>query len=282
MPVVTTARAADQPSRVEVPATTSPAAPLATPAARTATGQQSLIRALGLKIGKVVIDPGHGGKDEGTRSPDGLLEKDLVLDVAKRLRTLIEDKLGSEVILTREDDVFIQLEERPVIANQHRADLYVSLHANSSPFRLASGSETFYLDFTTSRESMDIAARENASSTKSVADLQDIIKRIALKDKRDESRDFAAKIQTALFKSQSNAGTAKKNRGVKSAPFVVLVGAEMPAILVEMGFLSNKKEVEKLTTSEYRQSLAQAIFDGLESYMRSLSHFEGRERAAKE
>ncbi len=281
-PVVTTARAAPQPSRAETADSNAGAAPLATPAARTATGQQSLIRALGLKIGKVVIDPGHGGKDEGTRSPDGLLEKDLVLDVAKRLRTLIEEKLGSEVILTREEDVFIQLEERPIIANQHRADLYVSLHANSSPFRLASGSETFYLDFTTSRESMDIAARENASSTKSVADLQDIIKRIALKDKRDESRDFAAKIQSSLFKSQRNAGTAKKNRGVKSAPFVVLVGAEMPAILVEMGFLSNKKEEEKLTTGEYRQSLAQAIFEGLESYMRSLSHFEGRERAAKE
>ena len=256
--------------------------PMAKPAARTATGQQSLTRALGLKIGKVVIDPGHGGKDEGTKGGNGLLEKDLVLDIAKRVKTLVEEKLGNEVLLTREDDEFVALEERTDFANRHRADLFVSLHANSSPFRLASGPETFFLDFTTSRESMDIAARENASATKSVADLQDIVKKIALKDKRDESRDFAVKMQGALFKAQRATGAAKKNRGVKSAPFIVLVGAEMPSILVEIGFLSNKREEDSLKSSDYRQSVAKAVFDGLSNYLASLSHFEPKERAARE
>lgn len=258
-------------------------APVAKPAARTATGQQSLTRALGLKISRIVLDPGHGGKDQGTKGVSGLLEKDLVLDLARRVRALLEERLGSEVVLTRDDDVFIPLEERTAIANRARADLFVSLHANSSPFRLASGPETYYLDFTSSRESMDLAARENASSNKSVSDLQDIVKKIALKDKRDESRDFAARMQRALFKSQAAGAPGKKrNRGVKAAPFIVLVGAEMPSILVEIGFLSNKLEEGSLKREEYRQSVAEAIYNGLDSYIASLSHFEGTRRAARE
>lgn len=305
-PAVTAASApaaAREPSATPTPAPTATASPAASarpgpasdshaealevaslgkPAARTATGQQSLTRALGLKIGRVVIDPGHGGKDQGTMGVNGLLEKDLVLDIAKRVKALVEEKLGNEVLLTRETDEFIALEERAAFANRHRADLFVSLHANSSPFRLASGPETFYLDFTTSRESMDIAARENASSTKSVADLQDIVKKIASKDKRDESRDFAVRMQGSLFKAQRATGTAKKNRGVKSAPFIVLVGAEMPSILVEIGFLSNKREENSLKSSDYRQAVARAVFDGLSNYLASLSHFDSKERAAKE
>jgi N-acetylmuramoyl-L-alanine amidase len=258
-------------------------APVAKPAARTATGQQSLTRALGLKISRIVLDPGHGGKDQGTKGVSGLLEKDLVLDLARRVRALLEERLGSEVVLTRDDDVFIPLEERTAIANRARADLFVSLHANSSPFRLASGPETYYLDFTSSRESMDLAARENASSNKSVSDLQDIVKKIALKDKRDESRDFAARMQRALFKSQAAGAPGKKrNRGVKAAPFIVLIGAEMPSILVEIGFLSNKLEEGSLKREEYRQSVAEAIYNGLDSYIASLSHFEGTRRAARE
>jgi N-acetylmuramoyl-L-alanine amidase len=257
--------------------------PVAKPAARTATGQQSLTRALGLKIGKIVLDPGHGGKDQGTAGISGLLEKDLVLDLAKRVKALLEVRLGSEVVLTREDDVFIALEERTAIANRHRADLFVSLHANSSPFRLAAGPETYYLDFTSSRESMDVAARENATSNRSVADLQDLVKKIALKDKRDESRDFAARMQRALFQSQAVGSPGKKrNRGVKAAPFVVLVGAEMPSILVEIGFLSNKQEEGALKKEAYRQAVAEAIFEGMNSYIASLSHFDRTERAARE
>lgn len=258
-------------------------APVAKPAARSATGQQSLTRALGLKISRIVLDPGHGGKDQGTQGVSGLLEKDLVLDLARRVRALLEERLGCEVVLTRDEDIFIPLEERTAIANRVRADLFISLHANSSPFRLASGPETYYLDFTSSRESMDLAARENASSNKSVSDLQDIVKKIALKDKRDESRDFAARMQRALFKSQAAGSPGKKrNRGVKAAPFIVLVGAEMPSILVEVGFLSNKLEEGSLKKEGYRQSVAEAVYNGLQSYIASLSHFEKTERAARE
>jgi N-acetylmuramoyl-L-alanine amidase len=252
----------------------------AKPATRTVTGRQSLVRALGLKIGRVVIDPGHGGKDHGTTGVSGLREKDLVLDVSLRLASLVRDRLGSEVVLTREDDTFISLEERTTIANRSRADLFLSIHANSSPYKLASGAETFFLNFTSSREAMDVAARENASSQRSVAELQDIVRKITLKDKRDESEDFAARIQSALFRTQRTKGIATKNRGVKAAPFIVLVGAEMPSVLVEIGFLSNAKEEAELKKPEYRQQIAEALLKGLETYMDSLSHFEGSERAA--
>ncbi|MCW5965259.1 MAG: N-acetylmuramoyl-L-alanine amidase [Bryobacterales bacterium] len=269
-----------QPEPAELRALNAPEAAMAKPARRTANGSQSLVRALGLKIGRVVIDPGHGGKDHGTTGVSGLKEKDLVLDVSKRLANLVRERLGSEVLLTREDDNFVSLEERTEIANQSRADLFISVHANSSPYKLATGSETFFLNFTSSREAMDVAARENASSQRSVAELQDIVRKIALKDKRDESEDFAARIQSALFRTQRAEGMAPKNRGVKSAPFIVLVGAEMPSILVEIGFLSNAKEEAALKTPEYRQKMAEALLKGLETYMDSLSHFEGSERAA--
>lgn len=257
-----------------------PEAPIATPAKRTANGRQSLVRALGLKIGRVVIDPGHGGKDHGTTGVSGLREKDLVLDVSLRLAQLVRERLGSEVVLTREDDVFVPLEERTEIANRSRADLFLSVHANSSPYKLAMGSETFFLNFTASREAMDVAARENASSQRSVGELQDIVRKIALKDKRDESEDFAARVQGALFRTQKREGFAPKNRGVKAAPFIVLVGAEMPSVLVEIGFLSNAKEEAALKTPGYRQKIAEALLSGLEDYFASLSHFEGRERAS--
>ena len=273
------ASAATVPAELEMPADSQEIA-LAKPATRTVNGRQSLVRALGLKIGKVVIDPGHGGKDHGTTGVKGLKEKDLVLDISQRLAVLVQERLGSEVVLTRDADVFVPLEERTEIANRNRADLFISVHANSSPYKLASGSETFFLNFTSSRDAMDVAARENASAQRSVGELQDIVRRIALKDKRDESEDFAARIQGALFKSQRQSGIVLKNRGVKSAPFIVLVGAEMPSILVEVGFLSNVKEEAALKTPAYRQKLAEALLEGLEAYMDSLSHLEVTERAA--
>ena len=132
------------------------------PAKRNANGDRSLTRVLGLKLGRVVIDPGHGGKDVGTHGPSGLYEKEVVLDVARRLGSLIEDRLGSEVVYTRADDTFIPLEERPRIANDRKADLFLSIHANSSPYPSAAGVEMYYLNFTTSKAAMDVAARENA------------------------------------------------------------------------------------------------------------------------
>src|SRR6202049_529010 len=157
----------------------------------TASGDRSLIRALGLKIGKIVIDPGHGGHDTGTIGPNGLEEKDLVLDVSRRLGKLLQTRLGAEVIYTRKDDTFIPLETRTAIANQEAADLFVSVHANSSHDPDARGVETYYLNFTSSPEALEVAARENAASDKSLHELQDLVKKIAMKEKIEESREFA-------------------------------------------------------------------------------------------
>ena len=159
----------------------------------TASGDRSLIRALGLKIGRIVIDPGHGGHDTGTIGPNGLQEKDLVLEVGRRLGKLLEARLGAEVVYTRKNDTFIPLETRTAIANQQRADLFISIHANSSQDSAARGVETYYLNFTSSPEALEVAARENAVSEKSIYELQDLVKKIALKEKIEESREFAGR-----------------------------------------------------------------------------------------
>ena len=198
-------------------------------ARRTSTGGSSLTRALGLKVGRIVIDAGHGGHDQGTQGPHGLVEKELVLDVALRVGKLVEERMNAEVIYTRSDDTFVPLEGRTAIANQKKADLFLSIHANSSPIPRISGMETFYLNFTDSKDALDVAARENASSQKSIFELQDIIQKITLHEKLDESREFASRIQTALFGFSSRYIPGQKNRGVKKAPFVVLIGASMPS-----------------------------------------------------
>lgn len=244
------------------------------PARLPKNGEPSLSRVLGLKIGKIVIDAGHGGHDTGTSGPAGLTEKDLVLDVAKRLGALIESRMGSEVIYTRSDDTFIPLETRTEIANEHRADLFLSIHANSSPIRIASGVETYYLNFTTSKSALEVAARENASSQKSVYELKDLLQKIALKDKVEESREFASKIQSSLVSLSARTNARVRDRGVKKAPFVVLIGASMPSILAEIGFVSNPKDEVLLKRSDYRQKIAEALYKGLSGYTGSLSHFQ--------
>ena len=233
-----------------------------------------MTRALGLKIRRVVIDPGHGGKDEGTAGPTGLKEKELVLDVSKRLAELVENATGAEVVLTRDDDRFVALERRTQIANEHRADLFLSIHANSSTMRIAGGVETYYLSFTTSKTAMETAARENAASQKSVFDLKEILAKIALKDKVDESRDFAAKVQSALFSLAAKNNPTLRNRGVKKAPFIVLIGTQMPSVLAEIGFVSNPKDEAALKTPAQRQKIAEALLKGIEGYIATLSHFE--------
>ena len=191
--------------RKMTPAVTFPDVREASP---TASGDRSLIRALGLKIGKIVIDPGHGGHDTGTIGPNGLEEKDLVLDVGRRLGKLLQARLGADVVYTRKDDTFIPLESRTSIANQEQADLFVSIHANSSRDPDARGVETYYLNFTSSPEALDVAARENAASDKSIHELQDLVKKIALKEKIEESREFASNVQRAL-----HSGLAVKSPG---------------------------------------------------------------------
>ena len=234
-------------------------------------GQRSLIRALGLKIGRIVVDAGHGGHDTGTVGPNGLQEKDLVLDVALRLGKLLQKKMGAEVVYTRSDDTFVPLETRTAIANQEQADLFISVHANSSHDPTARGVETYYLNFTSSADALDVAARENAVSEKSIHELQDLVKKIALKEKIEESREFASDVQTALSTGLSTKNSKMRNRGVKKAPFIVLIGANMPSILAEISFVSNPADEHKLQTPEYRQKIAESLYHGVAKYVSGLS-----------
>jgi len=267
-----------------IPAVTNSVSTRAVPKAAhiSGDGEPSLTRALGLKINRVVIDPGHGGTDQGTVGRHGLMEKELVLDVAKRLGKLIEERMGSEVIYTRQDDTFIPLHARTELANEKKADLFLSIHANSSPHPKVGGIEVYYLNFTHSADALDVAARENASSDKSVYELRDLIQTITLHEKVEESKDFAAKVQGSLQTFETRYNNAAKNRGVKKAPFVVLIGASMPSILAEVGFLSNAKEEQLLKRPEHRQRLAEALYQGFSRYAQSLSHFQVAQRASSE
>jgi N-acetylmuramoyl-L-alanine amidase len=247
-----------------------PELPEPKPAARNSNGDRSLTRALGLKLGRVVLDPGHGGHDAGTHGPSGLTEKDLVLDISQRLAMLLQERLGSEVVLTRTDDTYVPLEGRTKIANEAKADLFLSIHANSSPVKSVTGVETYYLNFTTSRSAMDLAARENATAESSIFDLKDVLEKIALKDKIDESREFASRLQTSLF-TLTKTSTPAKNRGIKKAPFVVLIGAQMPSVLAEIGFLTNSTDEALMRKNEHRQRIAEALYKGIAAYAESLS-----------
>jgi N-acetylmuramoyl-L-alanine amidase len=237
----------------------------------TAAGDRSLTRALGLKIGKIVIDAGHGGHDTGTIGPNGLLEKDVVLDVAKRLGRLLETRLGAEVVYTRRDDTFVPLETRTAIANRERADLFISIHANSSHDSDARGVETYYLNFTSSPEALEVAARENAVSEKSIHELQDLVKKIALKEKIEESREFAGDVQESLYGGLALNNAGMRDRGVKKAPFIVLIGANMPSILAEISFVSNPTDARKMETSDHRQRIAESLYRGVAKYVNGLS-----------
>ena len=238
-----------------------------TPAKPPNAGRSSLVRSLGLKLSRVVIDAGHGGYDTGSVGPAGYTEKELVLDVAERLRDLVHMELSAEVVMTRSDDTFIPLENRTAIANQQEADLFISIHANSSRMRAARGVETYFLNFTSSPEALETASRENAASERSIHELQDLVKRIMLRDKLDESRELARHIQHAMA-ARKGAGT---DRGVKQAPFVVLIGANMPSILAEICFISNPQEEKVVKTTANRQAIAEALFEGVRSYAESLS-----------
>jgi N-acetylmuramoyl-L-alanine amidase len=248
----------------------------------TADGETSLVRALGLKIGRIVIDAGHGGHDSGTLGVDGIEEKDVVLDVALRLGKLLSDRLGAEVIYTRSDDTFVPLETRTAIANKAQADLFLSIHANSSPDESARGVETYYLNFTSDPTALDVAARENAVSDQSIHQLSDLVKKIALKDKIAESREFAADVEQSLYGGLHAGNAGLKDRGVKKAPFVVLIGANMPSILAEISFVTNPKDAEQLTQPEYRQRVAESLYKGIARYEGGLSGSGRKEGVATE
>ena len=238
----------------------------------TRDGQSTLTRTLGLKIGRIVIDAGHGGHDTGTIGPTGLMEKDICLDVALRLGKIIHQRLpGAEVVYTRSDDTFIPLEERTHVANESKADLFISIHANSSHDHAARGIETYYLNLKGSPDAMEVAARENATAQESIHDLEDIVKKIARSEKIDESREFAADIQESLAKRIQKLNKTVKDRGVRKAPFVVLVGADMPSILTEISFLSNPADERLLKNPDHRQRVAEGLYQGVANYLQSLN-----------
>jgi len=243
---------------------------------KVATGQGkdekyiNLARQFGLGIKRIVIDPGHGGKDPGAVGPRGLEEKDVTLRLAKILAQKLKERLKLEVLLTRTYDKFIPLIQRPAIANSKKADIFISLHTNASPDPKAHGVETYYLNFTTDPEAMRVAALENAATEKSLSDLQDLIKAILANTKLSESRLLAEKVQEQLVKTLSRYYPDTVDRGVRYAPFLVLVGTRMPAILVEVGFITNPKEERRLRDSHYLEMVAEGIAKGVEIYLQSL------------
>jgi len=242
----------------------------------TRDGQSTLTRTLGLKIGRIVIDPGHGGHDTGTIGPTGLMEKDLCLDVALRLGKIIQQKLpGADIVYTRSDDTFIPLEERTHIANEAKADLFISIHANSSPDHGARGVETYYLNLRGSPEAMAVAARENAVSQESIHDLEDVVKQIARTEKIDESKELAEDVQDSLSRRIQKTARPVRNRGVRKAPFVVLIGADMPSILTEISFLSNPSDEQLLKKPEHRQRVAEGLYQGMATYLENLNSMAG-------
>ena len=229
--------------------------------------KQSLPQQLGLGINRVVIDPGHGGKDPGAIGPGGLREKDVVLKIAKKLERKLKKELGLTTVLTRRDDTFVSLDQRTAIANAQKADLFISIHANANRRASARGLETYVLNFATDEECIELAARENAVSTTKLSDLQYILYDLMRTAKIGESRTLAEHTQTSIYKRLSQKYSRVRNLGVKEAPFYVLIGANMPCILVEVSFISNKMEEKRLRDDRYLDELATGIKEGIARYM---------------
>lgn len=239
------------------------------PPSTTRNGDYSLARQLGLGIQRIVIDAGHGGHDPGAQG-NGITEKDLVLDVALRLQKLLQEQPGIDVVLTRSADEFIALEERTAIANRAGADLFLSIHANASTRKDARGLETYFLNFATNPEAEAVAARENAASSQSMGHLPEILKAIALNAKLAESRELATLVQTSMVRRLKTQNANVRDLGVKQAPFVVLIGAEMPSVLAEISFVTNRSDAMALKQSATKQRIAQSLCDAIIKYQMSL------------
>ena len=252
------------PARAPVSAAPIPAVPSAN-----SDGKFSLSRQLGLGVSRIVIDAGHGGHDPGAQS-NGVSESELTLDVALRLSRLLEKQPGVDVVLTRDSDVFIPLEERTSIANREGADLFLSIHANASRNPKARGVETYFLNFASNPAAEAVAARENSASGRAMHSLPDIVRAIALNNKIDESRDFADLVQRSMVRRLSTRNKQLKDLGVKQAPFVVLIGAAMPSVLAEISFVTHKQEGQLLKSTAYRQQIAEALLDAVVRYQQSL------------
>ncbi len=241
------------------------------PPRRTGTARYSLARQLGLGARRICLDAGHGGHDPGAIGRGGTQEKDVTLAVVLKLEKLIRSELGADVVLTRDTDVFIPLEERTAIANASGADLFLSVHINSARSSAGRGLETYYLSFAKSAAAEELAARENAISQATMKDLNNLVKAIATNSKIDESRDFAGIIQRGNIEGLSPDFRGVLDRGVHTAPFYVLIGANMPSILTEVGFISNPDEERWLKSDEYQSKLALSLLEGVRSYLGQLN-----------
>ncbi|MGH7835073.1 MAG: N-acetylmuramoyl-L-alanine amidase [Candidatus Binatia bacterium] len=220
-------------------------------------------------IKKIVLDPGHGGKDTGAIGAGGLMEKDVVLIVAKKLAKKLAKEMGVEVVLTRDKDVFIPLEDRTGIANAENADLFISLHVNASPSPQAKGIETYYLDNTDDEAAIRLAARENGTSRRNISDIQFILSDLIQNSKLEDSIALAHHLQSSLVSHLGQTAGAVKDLGVKKAPFYVLVQAKMPSVLAEIFFITNKKEGQLLSQDSYQNAIVEALYKGIKKYRES-------------
>jgi N-acetylmuramoyl-L-alanine amidase len=246
-----------------------PVPPPPAAAAVTSRGAYSLARQVGAGVSRIVIDPGHGGHDPGAIS-NGVREAELVLDIAQRLERLLLQKPGFDVVLTRRTNEFIPLEERTAIANREGGDVFLSIHANAGRNTAARGIETYFLNFATNPAAEAVAARENATSAQTMGTLPALVRAIALNNKLAESRELASILQTAMIRRLRAQNSGVKDLGVKQAPFVVLIGAQMPSVLAEISFVTNRSEASLLKQPAYRQQIAQALCDAIIRYQGSL------------
>ncbi len=270
-PPMTTTTVQELPVNVQPPKVilVPPVISTALPPALNRGGEYSLARQLGLGVQRIVIDAGHGGHDPGAHG-NGIVEKDLVLDIALRLQTLLQEHPGVEVILTRDSDEFVALEERTAIANRESADLFLSIHANASTRKDARGLETYFLNFASSPEAEALAARENAVSSQGMGHLTELVRKITLNNKLAESRELATMVQTQMVRKLKTQNANVRDLGVKQAPFVVLIGAQMPSVLAEISFLTNRAEATLLKQTSYKNRIAQALCDSILKYQTSL------------
>jgi N-acetylmuramoyl-L-alanine amidase len=286
-------RSTPRPEPTATPASTPPPQPSPTPRplpvnasapTRNRDGSYSLARQLGLGARRICLDAGHGGHDPGAIGRRGTQEKDITLAVVLKLEKLIRTELGADVVMTRDTDVFIPLEERTAIANASGADLFLSVHINSARNSSGRGIETYYLSFAKNAAAEELAARENAISQATMKDLNKLVKAITTNSKIDESRDFAGIIQRSHIETLTPGFDGVLDRGVHTAPFYVLIGANMPSILTEVGFISNPEEEKWLKSEEYQEKLAESLLEGVRAYLGQLNRnqatkLEGRSGA---
>jgi len=236
------------------------------------TTTSALAKQLALGVNRIVIDPGHGGRDYGAPGYlRGVHEKNITLKIGRKLAKKIRKELGCDVIMTRNSDRHLTLEERTAIANTKNADLFISIHTNAARNKRAYGIETFFLNLATDNEAILVAARENATSTKNISDLETILSDLMQNAKINESSRLAYHVQKSLYKDMKKKYSRIKNKGVKQAPFYVLLGAQMPSILIETSFISNSRECKRLNNAKYQDHLCDAIVNGIKSYIKGTS-----------